>query len=427
MNKDFSWNPVYNLVIEVKRDYEKLQKEFNFVDNSLDFKKMIEIIGEEKYDEIFSYLMINQYKEFILIKYDSLSNLYNEYNTETFWDAYDKLFQECRSIVIDLKKEEIVLCPQKKFFNINERNEWNIIKIQERIKNSQKLEISSKLDGSNQNARWYNGEVFMSGSSALNKEDSWRLQEGEKLLDENYISMLKNYPDYTFMFEYISPKNQIVVHYTKEQEGLYLFGMRNNYTGQEKSYEEVLSIGKRYNVKTTEIFDKTLNDIMQELDKWKANEKEGWVINIIDNVGNNFKAKLKVNDYVQIHKVIGKLSSPNLIIRSIANNVFDDVLSRIPEAYKELANEYAKEIYKYINYFKTEVQNYYSLIKNKNRKEAMIYIDTKIPDFISLYVKEEYLERKWNCLKKGKNGYKKYIDIKNFNEKYIKGELFNEN
>ena len=416
MNKDFSWNPVYNLVIEVKRDYEKLQKEFNFVDNSLDFKKMIEIIGDEKYDEIFSYLMINQYKEFILIKYDSLSNLYDEYNTETFWDAYDKLFQECRSIVIDLKKEEIVLCPQKKFFNINERNEWNIIKIQERIKNSQKLEISSKLDGSNQNARWYNGEVFMSGSSALNKEDSWRLQEGEKLLDENYISMLKNYPDYTFMFEYISPKNQIVVHYTKEQEGLYLFGMRNNYTGQEKSYEEVLSIGKRYNVKTTEIFDKTLNDIMQELDKWKANEKEGWVINIIDNVGNNFKAKLKVNDYVQIHKVIGKLSSPNLIIRSIANNVFDDVLSRIPEAYKELANEYAKEIYKYINYFKTEVQNYYSLIKNKNRKEAMIYIDTKIPDFISLYVKEEYLERKWNCLKKGKNGYKKYIDIKNFNE-----------
>ena len=264
----------------------------------------------------------------------------------------------------------------------------------------------------------------MSGSLALDENDSWRLQEGKHLLTENYISMLKDYPDYTFMFEYISPKNQIVVKYTKEQEGLYLFGMRNVYTGREKSYEETLSIGHKYGVKTTEIFNKTLDDIIGELDLWKANEKEGWVINIINENDDNFKAKLKVNDYVQIHKVIGKLSSPNLILRSIANNQFDDILSRIPEAYKELAREYAKEICKYQNFIKANVDKYVSIVKNLNRKEAMIWMDANISkDFLG-YCKNEYLEKEWNCLKKTGDGYKKYIEIKKFNEKYINWEIY---
>ena len=421
---DFSWNPIFNLVIQVKRDYEKIQKEFNFIDNSLDFKKMVETIGDELYDQIFSYLIINQYNEFILIKYENMAELYDEFDNETFWDYYNGIFQECRSIVINLKTEEIVLCPQKKFFNIGERKEWEIKNIKNKINNCKKFEISSKLDGSNQNARWYNNQVFMSGSMALDENDSWRLQEGKNLLTENYISMLKDYPDYTFMFEYISPKNQIVVKYTKEQEGLYLFGMRNVYTGKEKSYEETLFIGHKYEVKTTEVFNKTLDDIIGELDLWKANEKEGWVINIIDENDDNFKAKLKVNDYVQIHKVIGKLSSPNLILRSIANNQFDDILSRIPDAYKELAREYAKEVRKYQNFIKANVDKYVSIVKNLNRKEAMIWMDANISkDFLG-YCKNEYLGKEWNCLKKTGDGYKKYIEIKKFNEKYIKGDLF---
>lgn len=50
---DFSWNPIFNLVIQIKRDYKKIQKEFNFIDNSLNFKKMVEAIGDELYYQIF--------------------------------------------------------------------------------------------------------------------------------------------------------------------------------------------------------------------------------------------------------------------------------------------------------------------------------------------------------------------------------------
>lgn len=52
-----------------------------------------------------------------------MAELYDEFDNETFWDYYNGIFQECRSIVINLKTEEIVLCPQKKFFNIGERKE----------------------------------------------------------------------------------------------------------------------------------------------------------------------------------------------------------------------------------------------------------------------------------------------------------------
>ena len=74
---DFSWNPIFNLVIQIKRDYEKIQKEFDFIDNSLNFKKMVEAIGDELYYQIFSYLIVNQYNEFILIKYENMADLYD--------------------------------------------------------------------------------------------------------------------------------------------------------------------------------------------------------------------------------------------------------------------------------------------------------------------------------------------------------------
>ena len=55
-----------------------------------------------------------------------------------------------------------------------------------------------------------------------------------------YERMLREYPNITFVFEYISLKDTHVVKYTKEQEGLYLIGMRSNLTGEEYSYESIL-------------------------------------------------------------------------------------------------------------------------------------------------------------------------------------------
>ena len=74
--------------------------------------------------------------------------------------------------------------------------------------------------------------------------------------------------------------------------------MRNVYTGDELLYEDVLRIAKEYNVKTTEVYNDTFDDILNQLDNYKSSEKEGWVIRIVNEDMTTFKAKLKVNDYV---------------------------------------------------------------------------------------------------------------------------------
>lgn len=412
----YEWNPVFSLLMEIKEDYIST---FNNI--SYNLENMLNSLNKKEYNDFFNCIDITQYEEYVLLKYKSFIELNDLeiYKDNNFWEKKNNFFQECRSLVVNLKDNEIVLCPQKKFFNINERVGWELENIKEKIKNSKKLEISSKLDGSNQNARWYKNKIFISGSSALNKELSWRLSETEKFLTEEYIGMMKEYQDYTFMFEYISPKNQIVVYYPKEKEGLYLFGMRNVYTGQEKSYEEVLKIGKYFGVKTTEVFDKSLDDILSEVGIWKGSEKEGWVINIIDKNDINFKAKLKVDDYVAIHRYIANFVSPNTIIKSIYENKFDDLLSKIPNGSKDKVIEIAQEVKKYINFIKQEVKKYIAVANQKStKKEAMIWIDLNVPKDFCGYVKNEYLGKEWNCLKKSKDGYKKFGEIKKIIEKY---------
>lgn len=412
----YEWNPIFKLLMKIKEDYI-----LKFADISYDLKEMLNLLNEEKYNKFFDCIDITQYKEYVLLKYKSFIDLdnFDIYKNEDFWEMENNFFQECRSLVINLKDEEIVLAPQKKFFNINERKGWGLSEIRNKISNAKDIEISSKLDGSNQNARWYKNSIFISGSSALDKNMSWRLQETQKFITNEYIDMMKAYPDFTFMFEYISPKNQIIVYYPIEVEGLYLFGMRNVYTGEEKSYKEVLKIGEDFKVKTTEIFNKTLDDILSEVGTWKGSEKEGWVINIIDKNNGNFKAKLKVDDYVEIHRFISNLVSPNTIIKSLISGNIDDLLSKIPEGSKEKARQIVEEVVLYINFVKKQVKKYTKIAKEKNTiKEAMIWIDSNVPKDFSGYVKNEYLGKEWNCLKKNKEGHKKLGEIQKIIEKY---------
>ena len=88
------------------------------------------------------------------------------------------------------------------------------------------------IDGSMQCARWYNNNIFMNGSMVLDKNASFRLEEGISMLNDDYKRMIKENQNYTFIFEYISLKDAHVVLYNKSQEGLYLIGIRNCYTGE---------------------------------------------------------------------------------------------------------------------------------------------------------------------------------------------------
>jgi hypothetical protein len=422
MNK-YNWNPVFNMVIEIKKlykqkfgtiTYDMYINENEFSKELTCLEKWIMELNIKYYINLIEPLEINQLDTMLLIRYGRYSDVFsgeNDITNDNFWDLHDGFYKECRSVVIDIKNEDIVLSPYKKFRNLNEGEENNIEVIKEKIRNAKCIEITNKLDGSMQSARYYNDKIIMSGSQAIDIENSWRLKDGYNMLisQNNYIEMLKDYKDYTFIFEYISLKDAHVVIYNKKDEGLHFLGMRNVYNGNQLSYKEVKIVAYKYNVKMTNIFDKSFEEVIKDTSKYKSHEMEGYVINIDGHL-----VKIKCDDYVQIHKILSSISSINLIIKHIADNTFDDLISKIPEIYKWRVMKVADLIFNYIEKTDKLVKQYFNQAPKNIKKDFMIWVDNNVPKEIRSYVRNIYLNRKFSYIKGGNEkspSYKKLKDM----------------
>ena len=236
----------------------------------------------------------------------------------------------------------------------------------------------------------------MAGSQSLDRANSWRLADGYKMLmaDDGYSRMLGNNPDITFIFEYISKRDAHVVKY--DTEGLYLIGARNVLDGREASYAEVLAYATEYNLPTTEVYDKTLDEVVSELDAKTSDQAEGFVLNI-----DGFKVKIKYNDYVHMHGMFSARSSVNLIIRSIADNNFDDMIAKIPSAYRGRVMKIAQAVFDYKRKVTDEINVAFAQAPQDDEKTFMIWVTENVDRSIQGYVRNKYLGKPYNVLKKG--------------------------
>lgn len=434
----YTWNPIYNLVMEIKQKYKEKFSEIsydiiNYKDKNYGNKQLtcleqwVKELNIQKYIDIFEPLQFNQFGTMILIRYGSYSDVFggeSEITNDNFWDLYNGIYNECRSIVIDVKNEDIILSPFRKFRNLNECEENKIDNITQKIQNCNSLEITDKLDGSMQCARLYNNKIIMSGSQAIDMNQSWRLQDGYNILinQNNYIEMIRNNPNYTFIFEYITLKDAHVVNYKKEDEGLYLLGMRNVFTGEQLSYKNVKLYADKYKVKMTKIFNKTFDEVIQDTKIYKSHEKEGYVLNI-----DGHFVKLKCDDYIEMHKILSNISSINLIIKSIADDTFDDLISKVPEAYRWRVMKVADIVLNYIKETDQKVKEWYRKAPKRERKEFMIWVENNVPKKLISYVKNIYLGKSYNYIKSGNKNSPRYkklneMGINNYSEIFIKEE-----
>lgn len=485
----YNWHPLYQYIREVNNTYyvcinDDFQKGYITLENlnnlstNKNFKFWLDYIRE--YDlkqgkvsplvKVFEPLIINQFEYLVLFKYDSYVKLANKgYGFETFFELYNGLYRECRSVVFNIKTMEIVLAPQAKFKNMNEDEEWSETNIIKKITEHPQYFITNKMDGSNQNF-CYNStdkKIYYSGSQSLNPVESWRLKNGLKIFESNigYERLLKEFPDTTFMFEYVSPDNPIVVYYTREQEGLYLFAARNNMSGEEIKIPVLQQYAQKFNIPMVDIYySMDINDVLEQINSnsFSCDEKEGWVISIYDENNpcyscNVFKVKLKINDYVMMHRIISNLSSPNTIVEIISDGNYDDFYSKVPFAYRDIINRFAEEIFFYQNnmehlvlkeytecmdetnqYMKTLNQNFiddeeYTKVQRKKFMTVASKICTK--ETIG-YVRAIYLNTfgykhnrcfELNVLHNGREkdrgrSYKKIQEIREWNEKFKEKE-----
>ena len=390
-----SWNPVLNLIKQIKRDYEN-----QFNETSYELEHMIKKLNNNTYNEFIEHLQVNQKDEYVLIRYGL-----HEMGIG-FWEDENSIYRECRSVVINVKDEELVLTPYRKFFNLDEVEENKLEVVQEKFKKCETVEITNKLDGSMQNARWYKDKVFMTGSMSLSQESSWRLAEGYSMLNDNYTQMLKDYQDYTFIFEYISLKDAHVVIYNKEDEGLHLIGIRDTRDGQQLSYEQVISIAQSYNVKVVNQEFLTLDELLVQMKTIKSNEKEGWILNL-----DGHFIKLKCDDYVSIHRLLDKFSSINVIIENVADGHYDDLISKVPEGYKQRVEKVANKLINYINQNTKVIYEYFDKAPKDDRKTFMTWVNDNVDKPLQAYVRNLYLGKSFNLLKSPSGSYKKLTDL----------------
>jgi hypothetical protein len=184
-----SWNQVFNFIMKIKYDYLKTFGSFN----TYDFETWLEKLNKNEYNDFFSCLQTSQRDYELLIRY-GIAEM-----QEGMWSDPNSLYRECRSIVIDLYCDEIIVAPFRKFFNLDEVQENKLENVQKEIASAKVIEYTNKLDGSMQVARWYNNQIKMYGSMALRKEESWRLADGYNKLTNNHKRMIKDNPLKTIM------------------------------------------------------------------------------------------------------------------------------------------------------------------------------------------------------------------------------------
>ena len=410
-----SWNPMFDECIKLKEDYTK---HFG-ISLDIDFKLMIEMMKKHMlpYNEIFDQVQINQCGSMVLIRY-GLHEM-----GRGMWEDKNSPLREARSLVFDVMTEELVLTPFRKFFNLNEVEENSIENIEKEIIECKRFEVSEKMDGSMQSYRYYNGRIIGSGSMALDPRNSFRLEEGYQLLTDNYKKMIKSMPIVTFIFEYISEKDKHVVPYDYDtQKGLYLIGMRNVIDGEEYPYETIKEVSEAFNVPCCKIYQyDTLQEVLEHLNKMTVKDGEGFVLNI-----DGFKLKLKCKDYLQLHRLDDKLSSPNVLIQAYAEGTIDDLYANMTPLMKEKNKDIMDVIEKFMYKMKHKINMNLDEIntmvrfdgtKEENNKKLHKFINEFVDKDVREYVRMTYLGKEYNILKSRGGKYRKIEEIRKWVDK----------
>jgi len=283
-------------------------------------------------------------------------------------DFTNEAVRQCRGIIFDKNTLKPVCIPFFKFGNYLENYvpdmDWKSVRIEE------------KIDGSLIKV-WYHNGWHISTNGSIDAFSTDLMVNNLLIKDCPYknfgdlfesVINLKNYnlnKNYTYMFELVSPYNQVVIKYDKTE--VYHIGTRNNLT-----YQEIIEdIG----VKKPNIYEiaKDLKTITEQANMFKC-EKEGFVV--VDKYWN--RVKIKSEDYVKSHyiKNNGNISK-NRLIKLILENETEEFLNYCPE-FKQPIEDISSslnKIFKKMEFEKTRMLN-----KGLSRKDLALILSVNNTD-----------------------------------------------
>jgi len=259
---------------------------------------------------------VNEEGNLYLIKYNQIRS-----------DFSNKAVRQSRGIILEKETNKIVCWPFDKFFNYGEKYaakiDWTSARVQE------------KIDGSIIKVFYYNGwKVATNGTIDAYKAEITNgskyktfgdlFNEAEKGL--NLFNKLD--PEYTYIFELVSPWNRVVVPYKEIK--IFHIGTRNNKIGQEVTTDIGVSKPKEYSFSS-------LEDVIA-MTEHMSYDQEGYVV--VDKNWN--RVKVKSPAYLAVHKLSNNgVITRERVIELIITNETDEFLTYFPE-YSEMINDMRK-------------------------------------------------------------------------------------
>lgn len=240
---------------------------------------------------------------------------------------------------------KVVCMAFTKFFNAEEPNAVN--DLSQIIANSHKgLIVTDKVDGSLIKV-WYDNGWHVSTNGNIDANDSglqcqtdilktyydlFLVAKENSNLDFNNLD-----PQYTYIFELISPYNRVVVRYTDTK--LIHIGTRNNITNMEE--EMGIGVEKPASYTFSNIYD--VIEYAKTLEIKDDTNYEGFVVR--DSAYH--RVKVKSPRYLELHYLKGDgVYSTRKIIDIVLRNEQDEILAYFPE-YTEDFNRVGEKLYKY--------------------------------------------------------------------------------
>ena len=242
--------------------------------------------------------------------------------------------------------------------------------------------IVEKIDGSTLLVSIYKGEFIFRTRGTI---DATKHENGAELeiFKEKYKNILQEinstFYDYTFIFEWTSPKNRIIISYGEEPEW-YLIGVIDNrdYTLAKQITLDLSAI--TYNIKRPQTYTfESVEDLVENVEEWKS--KEG--VCLYYNGGQNI-LKIKGKWYLQLHSLKSEISSAEKLVDVYLNwgmPTYQEFEKKIIETFdfelfSQIRGDVSKiceakiEADKIINHMLTFI----SPLKNEPRKNAALEI-----------------------------------------------------
>lgn len=272
--------------------------------------------------------------------------VFNYTNKCQYDRAWDEVTMQCRGLILG-EDNRLVSRPFKKFFNLSELSPDQPLP-------NLPYEIFKKYDGSCLISYWRGDRVYWATRGSFTSDQAkWanELWERKYKFEEVFLS-----PHMTYVAELIVPQNRIVVDYG-DQEKIVFTAIIDTETGEERSLDYLrrpgFDVAERYPYPTY-----ATPYSLQELN---IPNEEGYVIRF----SNNFRVKVKFEEYIRLHKIITNVSSYDIWECLKDGKSLDEILDRVPDEFMDWVRQTEMDINSRVLGIATEARKRYREITNK--------------------------------------------------------------